>query len=472
MKPRLSRWLFWFFLVFLCPLSGQNQDEVWDRERLLSAAMTGNNAYRLSESRGREARSVLSIAKAARLPVLRFGSNLSYLTNPPSVTLKAGSLFPGSTIPIAPNAPPIPFPALPETDTAIGLSENTQYEFSLSLEQPVFTWGRIHNSVKAADLGSRAAVLEMEQEKRNIRTALDIHLYTLMFLTEIRELLAEQRRCAERLSVISEESYAGGFILQGDLLSVRLLSSELTLGDYQIMERRESSFQAIKTLTGLPDLTLSRIREPSREGLRRESLAFTRKDTERLLAKARAENVGLKLLSLRTQAAGRLLAAAKGQYYGKPELGLFLQLTYGGPAFPFIQPGWKTDNNLNLTATLGIRSLIYDGGNVHHTIRQKEETLVQDRLAEEQSHRELEEYLEKALLSLEVSALRREYLSLKVTAAEVQKNTTEAAWKSGYGEEGAYLSQEISWLQDRISLLQEELTALVTALQLENVTGF
>lgn len=481
MKPRFSRWILWF-LVFSYPLAGQNTSgpgEVWNRDRLLSAAMAGNNAYLLSESRSREARSVLSAAKAARLPVIRFSSNLSYLINPPEVTIKTGSLFPGGTIPVNTSVPPmppmttnLPFPALPETDTAIRLRENTQYEFSLSLEQPVFTWGRIHNSVKAADLGSRASVLEMEQEKRNIRTALDGHLYTLGFLTEIRGFLAEQRRCAERLSVIAEESYAEGFLLQGDLLSIRLLASELTLGDYQITEAWESSFRTVKTLTGLPGLTPSQIKPPSREGLARDSLAFSREDTERLLAKARAENVGLKLLSLRGQAADRLLAAAKGQYYGKPELGLFLQLTYGGPDFPFIQRGWKTDNNLGLTTTVGIRSLLFDGGNVHHTIRQKEEALVQARLAEEGSRRELEEYLEKALLSLEVSARRREYLSLKIETARVRKDTAEAAWKSGYGEEREYLTQEISWLQDRITLLQEELNSLITALQLENVTGF
>jgi outer membrane protein TolC len=478
MKPGYVRRVLLLLLFFSYPLSGQDVlrvDEVWDRDRLLSAAMEGNSAYLLSESRGREARAILSGAQAARLPVIRFSSDLSYLTNPPAVTIKTGSFFPGGMIPMGPGTPPttyFPFPALPQTDTTIQLSEKTRYEFSLSLEQPVFTWGRIHNSVKAADLGSQAAILEIEQEKRNIRTSLDIHLYTLSFVTEIRELLAEQRQYAERLGLISEESYAGGFLLRADLLSVRLLVSEFTLGDYRLMETWESSFQAIKTLTGLSDLRPSHIKPPSQEGLIRDSLNFSRENVPELRTKARAENLGLKLLSLQTQAKNRLLAAAKGQFYGKPELGLFLQLTYGGPNFPFVQRGWKTENNLNFSATLGIRSLLFDGGGIYQTIKQKEEALVQARLAEEQSRRDLEEYLEKTLLSLEVSAQRREYLSIKIEATAAQRDTTEAAWKSGYGGEGEYLKQEISWRQDRISLLQEELAALITALQLENVTGF
>lgn len=473
MRPGYFPWVLLFFLGFLNPLSGQ--DEIWDRDRLLSAAMAGNSAYLLSESRGREARSILSAAKAAQLPVIRFSSDLSYLTNPPEVTIKTGSLFPGGMIPMGapgPSTPYLPFPALPDTDTTLRLSQNTQYEFSLSLEQPVFTWGRIHNSVKAADLGSRAAVLEMEQEKRNIRTALDIHLYTLSFLTEIRALLAEQRRYAERLGFISEERYDGGFMLRSDLLSVRLLVSEFALGDYRLLETWESSFQAIKTLTGLSGLNPSQIKLPSRESFTRDSRNLSREDAEGLLTRARAENLGLKLLSLRTQAQDRLRAASQGQFYGKPELGLFLRLTYGGPDFPFVQRGWKEDNTFNFSATLGIRSLLFDGGGIYAAIRQKEEALVQARLAEEQSRRELEEYLEKTLLSLEVSARRREYFALKIEASAVQRDMAEASWKSGYGDEGEYLKQEISWRQDRISLLQEELASLVTALQLENVTGF
>jgi outer membrane protein TolC len=395
------------------------------------------------------------------------------------LTIKTGSLYPGSNIPIPipglPVPPQFPFPALPDQDISFKLSQNTHYEFGLTLEQPVFTWGRIHNSVKAADLGSQASTLQLEQERKNIKTALDSHLFTLTFLTKVRELLTEQRRSAERLITISEESYANGFLLRSDLLSARLLSAEVQMGDYGVTETWDNSFLAIKTITGIEDLRPSQILLPPMPSGGSDGsppgLAYSPADKDRLFSQILADNRNLKLLSLQTRATERTVAAAKGQFYGKPELGLFLQLVYSGPAFPVVQKGWRDDDNLNFTATLGIRSLLFDGGDIYRTIRRKEETLTQARLEEEKGRRDLAEYLEKVLRQLEVSRYRQEYLALKIEAAAAQKNQAETAWKNGYGEEREYLTRELSWYQERIALLQEELTALLTALQLENVLG-
>jgi outer membrane protein TolC len=468
------------FLALSVRLFGQDTPagELWDRERLLAAAFRENSGYLLAASRSRESRSRLSEARAARLPVIRFGSNLSYLTNPPSLTVKAGSLHPGANIPIPlspfPPYPELPFPALPSEDLRVNLSEHTRYDFGLSLEQPVFTWGRIHNTVKAAELGNQAAVLQMDQERRNIGTALDSHLYTLAFAAGIRELLAEQRRAAGRLINISEESYANGFLLRADLLAARLLAAEAEMGDYDIAEIWDNSLLAIKTLSGLEDLEASQLllpHLPAEDTPGRESLAWSRADKDRLFSAMLAENLSLKLLSLQTQVREKTAAAARGQYYGKPELGLFLQLSYAGPSFPFFQNGWETEDQLNFTATLGIRSLIFDGGTVHQGIRQKEEALAQARLEEGQGRRDLEEYLEKTLRQLELSRRRQDYMELKIEAAGAQKDQAESSWKSGYGEEREYLIQELAWRQEQITLLQEKLTAILTALQLENALG-
>jgi outer membrane protein TolC len=467
-------------LIFICRANyslyaqtvpaGPDGDGSWDRERLLAAALRGNNAYLLTASRGREARAVLSAARAAAFPVLKFSSNLSYLTNPPGVKIDAGSLFAGGDIPVAGAPFPIPFPALPEKDLTMKLSESTRYEFGLTLEQPIFTWGRIYNSVRAANLGNQASALRLEQERRNIGTALDIHLATLAVLSEIRDILAEQRNSADRLIRISEESFTNGFILQADLLEARLLSAEVKLGDYSIQESWNNSFLAIKILTGIVDLEAAQITLSSREALSREHRLYVPSEQEQLSARLRAGNLSLKLLSLQTQAAERLLAASKSQLYAKPDLGFFLQLMYGGPRFPFAEPGWQDDDSFNVTATLGIRSVIFDWS-LYGTASQKKENLTQSRLEEEKGRRDLEEYLEKTLRQLELSRYRQEYLALKIEAAETKKEQERTAWQSGYGEEREYLAQELAWRQDRISLLQEELAALITILQIENVLG-
>jgi outer membrane protein TolC len=442
----------------------QSHGQEWDRERLLSQALERNNTYLLAASRSREARSVLSSARASRFPVLRFNGSLSYMTNPPGVTVPRASLYPGDPVAV-PGMGSIPFPSLPDKDITMSLSENTRYEFGLSLEQPLFTWGRISNSIKAADLGSRASALQTEQERRNIRTALDIHLHTLAYLSRIRAILEEQRRSADRLIVISEESFANGFLLRADLLESKLLTAEVKLGDYGIQETWDNAFLALKTLTGLHDLDPGSIRLSA--GPAQEKQRYSPADKERLFALITARNLGLKMLSLQTQGAERLLAASRGEIYGKPNLGLFFQLGYNGPTFPFIQSGWQEDNALNFTASLGIRSIIFDRG-IYQTVRQKNEHLAQARLEEGKGRQDLEEYLEQTLRRLELSQYRQEYLALKIEAGAAQKDQAEAAWKSGYGQEREFLAKELSWYQDRISLLREELAAQAAVLQLES----
>ncbi|WP_169313434.1 TolC family protein [Treponema primitia] len=441
--------------LFLVGVYIQSHGQEWDRDKLLSQALGRNNTYLLSASRSREAQSALNSARASRFPVLRFTGNMSYMTNPPGVKVEKGALYPGGPVAV-PGMGSIPFPALPDKDITMSLSDNTRYEFGLSLEQPLFTWGRINNSVKAANLGSRASALQMEQERRNIGTALDIHLYTLAYLSSIRAILEEQRRSADRLIVISEESFANGFLLRADLLESKLLTAEVKLGDYGIQETWDNAFLAIKTLTGLNDLDPDSIRFSSETD--QDDHGYSPLDKERLLALSKERNLGLKMLSLQTQASERLLAASRGQIYGKPDLGLFLQLGYSG---------WQ-DPSLNFTASVGIRSTIFDWG-LYQTVRQKNESLAQARLEEEKGRRDLEEYLEKTLRQLELSQYRQEYLSLKIEAGEAQKDQAEAAWKSGYGQEREYLAKELAWYRDRITLLQEELAALVTAIQLESV---
>jgi outer membrane protein TolC len=454
------------FLVFLIGYSAQGQEiasKKWNRETLIRSAMVFNSAYLASQSRRREAQAALAEARAARLPALRAASDLSYLTNPPGLTVKAGSLFPGLS----------PIPALPGEDLTFTLSEKNHYRFGLTLEQPLFTWGRIQHSIEAADLGRQAGIIGEVLEERRLRTAVDSYLAALAVLEEIRTLLSEQERKAERLIFLSEESYASGFILNIDMLETRLLAAEVSLAGYECREQSARNLLALQNLTGIADLAFGDIELPP-------YLAATGQDSRRgyggedrtsLLSALRRENDSLKLLELQALAREKLLAAARGRSLGKPELGLFAELAYSGPRFPFIQSGWHTENQTNLTVTLGVRALLFDGGAMKNGIQQKEEEAVQARLDAEHGRRDLEEFLENTLNEFDVSRRRQEYLGLKVEAESARMEQAESAWKAGYSEERIFLTHELAWYTNRIELFKEELSALLLTLRLENILG-
>jgi outer membrane protein TolC len=356
------------------------------------------------------------------------------------------------------------------------LSEKNHYKFGLSLEQPVFTWGRIQHSIEAADLGYQAGIIGQGLEERNLHTAVDSYLATLAVLNEIRTILSEQEHKAQRLIFLSEESYASGFILNTDLLEARLLAAEVHLASYESKEQSARALLSLRNLTGIAGLLFEDIEFPpyllaadGQDAYRRQS--YSGEDRESLFSTLRQGNDSLRLLELQARARERLFAAARGQSLGKPELGIFAELEFSGPRFPFIQSGWNTENEVNLTVTLGIRALLFDGGAMRSGIQQKEEAAVQARLDAEKGRQDLEEYLENALNELDVSQRRQEYLLLKVESENARKEQAENAWETGYGEERIFLAHELAWYTNRIDLVKEKLSALLLTLRLENILG-
>jgi outer membrane protein TolC len=367
-------------------------------------------------------------------------------------------------------------PALPSEDITFSLSENTRYSFGLTLEQPVFTWGRIQNSIDAAALGSQAGILAQSLAARNLHTVVDSCLASLALIEKIRTLLADQELKARRLMVLSEESYAAGFILNTELLEARLLAAEVSLADYESREQASATILTLRNLTGIAGLELGQVELPpslaaffgEEEGPGPEA-TYTGGGRDELRAMLYRNNVSLRILELQARAQERLLEAARGRSLGKPELGLFAELEYSGPRFPFVEGGWDTENRVNLTASLGIRTLLFDGGAMQSGIRQKEEAAIQARLELERGRRGLEEYLESTLLGLDVSRRRQEYLSLKAAAERARGDQAENAWNAGYGAERDYLTHELIWYTNRIELCKEKLSALLAVLQLEHI---
>ncbi|MDR1429026.1 MAG: TolC family protein [Spirochaetaceae bacterium] len=467
------RWKYRVSAVFLLALAAHTvlgQDDAgpakkWNRSSLIAAARNFSSAYLAAQSRSRETRAALAGAQAARFPTLRAASDLSYLTNPPGLKVEAGSLFPG----IPPLVPP-----LPPDDMRFSLSEKTHYKFGLTLEQPVFTWGRIQYSIEAASLGYQAGLIGQVMEERNLCTAIDSHLAALAVLDEIRTIISEQELKARRLIFLSEESYASGFILNTDLLEARLLAAEVNLAGYESREQSARTLLALRNLTGIADLVFDDIELPpaiASNGGENSRRSYTGEDRPALLSRLSQDNDSLKLLELQAQAREKLFDAARGQSLGKPELGLFAELNYSGSRFPFIQSGWNTENEVNLTLTLGIRALLFDGGAMKSGIQQKEEEAVQARLDAGQGRLDLEEYLENTLNELDVSRLRQEYLGLKVEAEQVRKEQAKNTWEAGYGEERTFLAHELAWYTNRIELFREELSALLLTFRLENILG-
>ena len=96
--------------------------------------------------------------------------------------------------------------------------ENTLYNFELSLMQPLFTWGKITNSIKLYKEISQIKQTQLTQQSQQLETELKTRLISLYYLGRILELLNEEQTFTDRLVEVTENAEKSGMLLHQDLV--------------------------------------------------------------------------------------------------------------------------------------------------------------------------------------------------------------------------------------------------------------
>ena len=84
--------------------------------------------------------------------------------------------------------------------------ENMYYQFSLSMTQPIFTWGKITNAVKLYQTVYEARLLQLDDAMDKAQTELCTRVAALHYLLEIQNLLEKQTEIASRLTVLADDA--------------------------------------------------------------------------------------------------------------------------------------------------------------------------------------------------------------------------------------------------------------------------
>ena len=80
--------------------------------------------------------------------------------------------------------------------------ENTLYNFELTLTQPLFTWGKIANSIKLYKQISAIKQNQIAQQTAQLETELKTRLISLYYLNMIMKILDEEGSYAERMVLV------------------------------------------------------------------------------------------------------------------------------------------------------------------------------------------------------------------------------------------------------------------------------
>lgn len=399
-------------------------------EALLSLAGSGNPALDAASEAVAAAEADLAGARARRLPSLTAESSGTYIGNPLApITLTAGQLGEYNGVPIP-----------PEDVIIYEGMESSNYDFSLVGEVPLYTWGKIELGVALAKTGLGAAALQRSKAEREMALRLRGDWDALCYVVEASKVVDLQARIAERLVYLSERSEAAGFITRADLAGARIRLKEVDIAEARLDERRERLLSEMASMAGLRELSVADLAlEPPAAG----SASWGEAEAAE---RAKGGSYDLALLDALLESKRGLRDLREKEAKGLPDIGLRVELSYGGSRFPFVEKDWFGQDDWQLTFSLGT-----SGGLFSNPAKKGEAAKAGAELAEAESRkadaeRSVGAYVRQSYLAVELGQAKLEYAALKQDGWEADLAQMSAAIGAGAGSESDYLSLMIEAL--------------------------
>jgi len=393
----------------------------YDAAALARLALAGNPGLASAQAGLAAAEADLATARSKRLPRVFATISATGIANPmEAISIPAGAL---SIMPLLPSAP-------------IDLMEAQDplyYRALSTIEQPLFTWGKLGAGVDMARAGREAAFIAYEKARRELLLKVGACAESLAVLARVEEVLALQARVGERLVFISEESRKAGFTTQAELLEARIDVKELDLARAETRRRRELLLEELRGLSGRPGLRLEEL------ALAAPKAGLPRLSGDELAAAARSGSLDLALVAALEKAneAGKRLAAGSGLF--RPDFAFRAELGYSGPRLPFVEEGWEDKDDWSLNLSVATSLELFDGGEARAARGKAAAELEKARARSEEARSGIANLLRSGFLDLELARVRLEYDILKLEGHGEKVKGLRAERDAGSGSEAAYL---------------------------------
>ncbi len=334
--------------------------------------------------------------------------------------------------------------------------EQTQYQFTLDITQPVFTWGKLTNAVKLYNEVSDIKKLQLDIKRKQLSAELKTRLASAYYIGQMLEFLTKQKAYTERLLTISEQAWEQGALLYQDLLDARIQAKEIDIASVEINDQFSSLILGIEKITGLKNLGKEQFSFiPNVDSYKNMSSA-ARQD---LMDKAlNDKQESITILGKLEQVSVYSNKIAKASVYWKPDLALNLSLGYSGSRFPLVETDWYRKNDYSANATIAIRTTVFDGGKKLNDIQRSQSAYESSKVDAEQAKTTIAQNITQQFNTIDLSLAKMEYQTLKIENFDSKIAQQKQLFESGYGAETTLIQAQIEKTSAQIQLLQHSLS--------------
>lgn len=353
--------VFLMLLSFLSPLFAQEPAADLQVRGASGAALTLDEALEAAyEYSGqltiinldlREKEYALDEAKARRLPTVEMQASATLMSNPQEgIVIRKGEL---GYQPSFQSEAPVPFP---DQDYILMEDyEHTYFKVKTTVDQPIFTWGKLKHAVELARRDVRSAAVRRNntegEVKKQVRQAYFGIIFTRQAFAKVREVLD----ILSRMTKDRENEYREGVINLQTLLEAEKNRAGVETRFAEIEQASTKAEQGFFLLTGI-DPEGRTFSTPLSAGIDLPT------DPETLAERTTAASPEVRELSLTAEQAElyRELEGKTGQF--RPDFFLRLGVDITGQRIPIFGANWTDTWDVNFLVTLGTKLTLWDSG--------------------------------------------------------------------------------------------------------------
>lgn len=347
--------------------------------------------------------------------------------------------------------------------------ENTLYQTSLSLQQPIFTWGKISNGVKALKEVESVRSLQLTDTENQLNAELKSRLSAIYYMDDIISLLNEQKSYADRLVELAHAAQEQGIMLAQEVKEneINALQVDVTLSE--INAQYSSNLTALRTMTGLLDLTREDISYiPDEESF----YSLAKEDRNALIKSATSQSQPtLQMLSHMQSAMEYSEKVSKASVYWKPDFALQVSASYGGSRLPLVETDWYRQDDYNGMVTVAFKTTVWDGGKALNNIKRSESNVANAVISRDEAINTIITTLSEQFANQDMAIAKISYLDLKEETLVSKVEQKILLQSYGNASEADVLNAQIELTTCRLERLQEKLKLAQASYLIEYLTG-
>lgn len=366
-------------ILFACAWMSASGQEVSNRtltmEESMATALSKNLTVKAAEARVEMAKQKVNEARAAFMPVLSASGSYTYFGELPIMTFD----FDPSALGLSPELMEAlggDAGATTESEPSeIPVGEEDTYRAGLSIQQPIFAWGKIHNNYKQAKLSMEATQQELEAVKQQVILDVTTSFYGIL-LTEKLVKVAEMAVVQVEAHVkIAQDLVDAGMATNFDLLRAKVQLANIKSLLIRARNGLKLSKDSFKNTIGMDlDAQIGVVGELVYQPLELE--------LGRLIDSAMANRPEIKQLQLQEQVGEKFISLAKAG--NKPSLALMGNYNWESYAEGLGDVFDREEWNKSWNVILALQVPIFDGLATRARVKQAKSGLEQIQIGMEQ----------------------------------------------------------------------------------------